>query len=244
MLAMLLAGCATTGSQAPQKWDPERRVDAHVALGLDYLRRGQYDVSREELDLAISIDPNSDSAHHAKALLLATTGYDDEAREGFARAVRLNPYNYVAVNDYGIFLCQQGQYDAGLKVLNPIQERADNRSRANTWLGIGLCHYRAEKLDIAQEYLRRVLDVNPGLPQALELMADITYREGRFLSSRAFVERYMSTGAMTERILVTGANTELQLGDPEKAQQYVAELRRLYPESTSLAAFSTLPATQ
>jgi type IV pilus assembly protein PilF len=239
-----LASCATTESRAPEKWQPDKRAAAHVELGLDYLRRDQYDVAREELDLAVSIDPDSDEAHHGKALLMAEMGYPEEAISGFARAVRLNPRNYVAINDYGIYLCQQGQYDAGLKVLQQAEERPDNRLRPTTWLGIGLCHYRAGDTEQAQEFLRQVLKVTPTLTQALEPMADMSYRKGNYLSSRAFVERFIATGAITEGILVTGANTELQLGDGDKARQYISELRRRFPESTNLAAFRNLTISQ
>ena len=244
LMTLVLASCSTTESTEPQKWDPEKRADAHVQLGLDYLRRDQYEVAREELDLALSIDPDSDRAHHGKALLMAETGYPEEAAAGFARAVRINPQNHVAVNDYGIFLCQQGKYDDGLEVLQGIVDRADNRVRSTTWLGMGLCHYSADRWEESQEYLRQVLQVSPGLPQALEPMADMSYRTGNYLSSRAFVERFVATGSVTEGILVTGANTELQLGDVDKARQYVSELRRLYPESPYIAAFRQLSANQ
>lgn len=244
MLSGMMSGCVGNPPDVAPKWNPEKRAEAHVALGMDYLRRAQYEVAREEFDLAISIDPDSDRAYHGKALLLAQTGYDQEAREGFARAVRINASNYVAVNDYGIFLCQQGDHASGLAVLERIKDRPDSRVRATTWLGIGICHHGARQWDSAKEYLRRALEVNPRLPQALEPMAEITYSEQNFLSARAFVERYVATGAITENILTIGAKTELQLGDGEKARQYVAELRRRYPESSQLATLSNLVGSQ
>jgi len=177
VLVAIASGCATTSSSdgGPEKWVPEKRADAHVDLGLDYLQRGLYDVALEEIDLAISINSRSDRAHHAKGLLSARRGFIDEARKSFAKAVRLNSSNFMAVNDYGIY-------------------------------------------------------------QALLPLADISYRESKFLNARAFIERYISVGARSEQALVLGANTELQLGDADKAKQYVTELRRTFPSSSEITS--------
>lgn len=237
---LVLSGCATSASEQTRKWEPEKRADAHVSLGLDYLRRGQFEVALEEFQLAISIAPNSDRAHHAKGLLSSQTGFNEEATKSFARAVRLNPSNFVAVNDYGIFRCQNGDYQGGIDVLSKIENRQDNQQRTNTLLGLGICHYGSQNYNDAKSYLRQVLNVSPRLPQALLPMADMSYREGEYLNARAFVERYISVGAISETALVLGANTELQLGDEAKARQYARELRRVYPKSTELAAFRAL----
>ena len=61
-LTLFIGACTTTPSDLPKKWETSKRAEAHVELGLDYLRRSQFDVAREEFDLAISIDPNSDTA--------------------------------------------------------------------------------------------------------------------------------------------------------------------------------------
>ncbi|MBX2867053.1 MAG: tetratricopeptide repeat protein [Acidiferrobacterales bacterium] len=236
----VLAGCATSGAEKVEKWVPTKRADAHVSLGLDYLKRGSYEVALEEFDLAISINPNSDRAHHAKGLLSAQRGFVEDAKRSFAKAVRLNSSNFIAVNDYGIYQCQNGSFREGIDLLSSIENRQDNPLRTNTLLGLGICHYRQNKFEEAKPYLRTVLNVSPRLPQALLPLADMSYRESKFLNARAFIERYIAVGAISEQALVIGANTELQLGDGQKAKQYATELRRLYPTSQELTAFRDL----
>ncbi len=240
-LALLsLGACTTTGPEKPQKWEPKKRAESHVQLGLDYLKRGQFEVAREELDLAISIDPTSDRAYHGKGLLLAQTGQIDEAKEMFNRAVGINQSNFVAANDYGIYLCQVGDYTQGIDILRRNESKPDNNYLSNTHLGLGICHFDQGQMGPAKNYLRSVLEVAPGLPQALLPMAEIGYREQNYLSSRAFIERYIGVGALSEKALALGANTEIKLGDVEKAKQYVRELRRVYPTSSELAKFRSL----
>lgn len=240
LLGSLLAGCATTISDEPEPWDPSRRAQAHVDLGMDYMRRGQFDVARKELDLAISIDSRSDSAYHGKGLLMAQTGHTEDAKRLLKKAVNINPENYGAANDYGIYLCENAEVSTGISVLKPLLDHPENELVTNTRLGLGICYFQRAELDLATDYLRLVLRDQPSLPQALLPMAEIAYRQANFLSARAFVERYVSNGAMSERILIVGANTELRLNDREKAAQYARELRRLYPQSPSLAGYRPL----
>ena len=240
ILVLSIVGCATSGAEKAEKWAPTKRADAHVSLGLDYLKRGLFDVAHEELELAISINPNSDRAHHAKGLLSAQRGFTEDAKKSFAKAVRLNSSNFNAVNDYGIYQCQNGSYQGGIAQLRSIEARQDNPVRTNTLLGLGICNYKLNNFNEAKSYLRTVLNASPRLPQALLPLADISYRESQFLNARAFIERYISVGAISEQALVIGANTELQLGDGLKAKQYATELRRVYPTSQELAAFREL----
>ena len=240
MAVVLVAGCASNAAVKPERWEPARRAQAHVDLGLDYLRRGQFDVARKEFDLAISIDPRSDKAYHAQGLLMAQTGFKPEAKKLLGKAVSLNPSNYLAVNDYGIYLCDDGEFEKGIAALERVLEEPDNQIRVNTRLGLGVCHFQKNELEEAKLHLRSVLQANPRLPQALLPMAEISYRQSNFLSARAFVERTVAIGAISERILIAGANTELQLGDRDKASQYARELRRLYPNSSSLSGFRPL----
>ncbi len=237
---LLVSACATTPSDLPQKWETSKRAEAHVDLGLDYLRRGQFDVAREELDLAISIDPNSDSAHHGKGLLMAQTGYVEDAKKLFAKAVSLNSSNFLAANDYGIYLCRNGDFDRGIKTLQRVEARPDNKLATNTQLGLGICNFEQGNVPEAKQHFRNVLAALPSLPQALLPMAEISFQEQNFLSATAFVERYIAAGALSEKALVIGANTEMMLGDNEKARQYARELRRAYPSSSQNEKFRSL----
>ena len=235
---MTIAACG--GNTALKKWEPEKRAQAHVALGLDYLQRGKFEVAREELDLALDIDSNLDSAHHGKGLLLAQLGFIDEAKSSFARAVRINKSNFIAANDYGIYLCQNGEMDKGISQLKKVESKSNNQLLMNTLLGLGICYFNQNALDDAQGYFRRVLEVSPRLHQALLPMSEISYQKAEYLSARAFIERYLATSIVSERALVVAANTEIKLKDIAAARQYASRLRRLYPSSTEIDQYRSL----
>lgn len=237
-----LSACTTTGSlpSQPEKWEPDKRAQAHVDLGLDYLRRRQFKTAREEFDLALSLDPQSDSAYHGKGLLMAQSGYTEDAKKLLAKAVSINASNFLAVNDYGTYLCGNGEFQKGIEVLKLIETRPDNQLAANTQLGLGVCNFEQGNMAEAKQNFRAVLDASPTLHQALQPMAEISFQEQNYLSARAFIERFIASGVLSEKILVLGINTELALGDTEKARQYARELRRSYPTSSEIEKFRPL----
>ena len=57
-----LASCITTTSgPEPEKWAPEERAEAHVNLGMTYLRENQFDTAETEFNLALQTNPKSDT---------------------------------------------------------------------------------------------------------------------------------------------------------------------------------------
>ena len=228
-----LAACVTTTSgPEPEKWAPEERAEAHVQLGMTYLRENQFDTAETEFNQAIQTNPKSDTAHHSMGLLMARKGQNDEATKFFARAVDLNPENFLAVNDYAIHVCQQGNAKKGISELKKIEGIPDNNQELGTRLGLGICNFEDENYEQANIYLRAVLQTSPNIAPALYRMGEISYREGNYLSARAFVERYFAAGAMSERALYLGGVVEIKLGDANKANQYKRELQRRYPSSS------------
>ena len=234
-----MMACVSTSTEL-KKWQPEERAEAHVRLGMTYLRENQYETASIEFDTAIAINPLSDSAHHAKGLLLSRTDEKSKAMKFFSKAVSINPKNYLAVNDYGVFLCQNNQNVKGMKLLKGIEQDAANPNVLNTQLSLGICYLNGNNNDQASRYLRLVLGQSPRLPQALLPMAEISVRAKNFLSARAFLERYFGTGSISERSLYLASTVEYEMDDLNKANQYRRELRKRFPGSSMNARLAEL----
>jgi type IV pilus assembly protein PilF len=231
LLLLLMTACVSSENIEEKKWEPRKRAEAHVDLGMDYLQYGEYETALSEFNLALSIDPKTDRAYHGKGLLAVAAGRTENAESLFARAVQLNPLNYTAVNDYGIYLCENGQFEKGIRQLNRIESDPVNSSLTSTWLGLGVCNHALSQSSRAKAFFRKVLEQSPTLPQALLPMAEISYDEEKFLSARGFLERYFSTGSVNAEALYLGTEIETQLKDVSKAKQYAHQLKRRYPRS-------------
>lgn len=226
-----LSGCITSGPAEPEKWSPEDRAEAHVRLGMTYLRQNQYDTANSEFDIALAINPKSDTVFHARGLLLARLGNPEAATASFVKSISLNSSNYAAVNDYGIHLCQQNRAADGISQLKRIESNVANDQSLGTLLGLGVCYFNHRQSVLADGYLRQVLDKSPTLPQALLPMAEIRFNDKKYLSARGFLERFFGTGSISERSLFLATRVEHELEDINKANQYRRELRRRFPLS-------------
>jgi type IV pilus assembly protein PilF len=231
VLLLLLTACVSVENTEDKKWEPRKRAEAHVNLGMDYLQYGEYETALSEFNLALAIDSKTDKAYHGKGLLAVAAGRTEKAESLFARAVQLNPLNFTAVNDYGIYLCENGQFEKGVRQLRRIESDPVNTSLTSTWLGLGICNLALNQDNLAKPYFRKVLAQAPTLPQALLPMAEISYNEKKFLSARGFLERYFSTGSISAEALYLGTKIETGLKDVSKAKQYARGLTQRYPRS-------------
>jgi len=70
LLPALLAGCATSNiSKEKQKEKTLAAARANTQLGVEYLRKGEYETSLKKLNKALDIDPDYADAHDTLAVL-------------------------------------------------------------------------------------------------------------------------------------------------------------------------------
>lgn len=228
---LAIAGCVSDAPLELEKWDPGERAQVHIRLGLDYLKRNDTRTAGDEFNLALKADPRSDGAYHGLALMKIQQGVGEEALPLLRKALRLNPRNFAARNDLGVYLCSNGREEEGLRQLEMVVDDPLNTAPVGTYLGLGICNERKGLTDQARVYYRRALAIVPALPQALLPLARIEYGQRNYLSARAFIERYFGTGSSSPGALLLAARIELARGDPEQAMDYARRLWRQFPKS-------------
>jgi type IV pilus assembly protein PilF len=240
-LASLLAGCA--GTQPSSGGSPEARPSGegnlsarlHTELGAGYYARGQYAVALQELRIALAADNAYAPAYSILGLVHAELREDQQAEVSFKRAVDLSPNYSEAQNNYGLFLCQRGRpveslqrFEAALS--NPLYATPE-KALANA----GNCALEKSDLAQAELYFARALKRAPNQSTALLGMAEVHYRQGRWLAARSLLRQlsaqYGDIAELGPQALWLGVRAERQLGEREAEANYGAQLRRRYPES-------------
>lgn len=69
---------------------------------------------------SLTIDPNSDEAHHQLSTVYAHIGLLDEAHQSVRRALEINPNNTMARFRVGVYYAYQGKFDDALRVFKTI----------------------------------------------------------------------------------------------------------------------------
>lgn len=241
-IVVSFAGCTTTSTESgpAQKWNNDKRAEIHVKLGMSYLQRGQLHVARSEIELALALKNNYAPAHHAMALLQQKFGDARLARKHYVRAAKLDAESFRIRNDYGQFLCAQGQTEDGVAQFYNALENPLNIRRDLSNLGAGQCHVRGENWKTAEQYLRTALKINPGLRQAIYSLVRASFELGEYLSARAYLERFLQRSRPTAELLLYGFQIEKRLGADDTAQRYAKRLRNLFPESREARRLSAL----
>lgn len=164
-------------------------------------------------------------------MLYQRLGDFNKAEKNFKHALSLNNNDSSTLNNYGSFLCQQGRLEEAEKtflraVANPLY---DSPEIAIT--NAGLCLYNNQNKVDAEKYFRQALQLNPGVPQALILMCELSYEAPNYLSARGYLQRYQEVARHTAKSLWLGIQIEQELGDEDAVSSYALLLKNSFPDS-------------
>lgn len=229
---LLLGACATSSKPDPdRKTDERKAAEDNTALGLEYMRRGQYEVSMGKLKKAIREDPGYAPGHTVLAILYERIGEDEFAGKHYEKAVKADPKNGDVNNNYGVYLCKTGREKDAIHYFHKALEDPFYATPAAALTNAGTCEIEAGNLDEADGYLRAALKYNQTFPGALLAMADLNYQQGDFLRSRAFMQRFEATALQTAENLFLAYKIEIALRDDKMARKYLSLLNSNFPQS-------------
>lgn len=242
VLALVLGGCTTTEISSPgsqSKPDLKEAARLNTQLGVDYMRKGQFDLALEKLQKALEQDDELGIAHSAIALVYQRQGDTKLAGKHYREAIDLNVDDPVTLFNFGLFLCGQGDARKAEEIFLRAAKHKDNLQPAEAWANAGVC-LRGEPRarERAEDYLREALRLNPQHGSALVQMAQYSYEKKDYLRARAFLQRYEAGGRPTPQTLALAARTERALGDHVMARSYELRLRSEFPASPEAEALS------
>lgn len=240
----MIAGCATepTTSEfkanvgsAGDESEARNRARIHTELAAGYFELRNFGVALEEVNEAMRADSTFGPAYNVSALIHAELKEDRLAEQQFERALRLNPVDSDANNNYGSFLCQRKREEEGIRhflaaLRNPLYQTPDR-----SYVNAGLCSRRRGDATGAEDYFRKALKVRPDQPQALYQLADILYGRGEYGAARQYALRVNQLGSDPEALWL-GLRIERKLGDRNAEATYAAQLKRNFPDSREARA--------
>ena len=135
-------------------------------------------------------------------------------------------------NNFGYFLCQQGEYLAADRkfqcaIANPLYS-----TPWRAYYNAGSCALEAGQLKQADVYLRTTVQLQPDLTAVLFKLAQLAYRQNSFQRSLDYLKRYKKTGRVTPQSLMLGINLATELDDSDLHASQVMALKNLFPDST------------
>ncbi|MGB8337428.1 MAG: type IV pilus biogenesis/stability protein PilW [Burkholderiales bacterium] len=242
MAAMTLTACVSTSSGSAPLTKPDPAAQAkdiarvHTELASEYYSRAQFGVALEELNEARKADPNYVPAYSLTGLVYMELREDALAVKNFEQALRLNPADSDANNNYGWYLCNRGQEANSIKYFLTAQKNPLYTTPERSFLNAGICSRKMGDDVAAENYLRKALAQQPDLQQALFQLSDLNYKRNNLAEARAYMGRLMRNSNPNAEYLWLGVRIERKLGNRDNERGYAEQLRRRFPNAIETQA--------
>ncbi|HEY0963078.1 MAG TPA: type IV pilus biogenesis/stability protein PilW [Pseudomonadales bacterium] len=230
-LATLVGGCVTETTGAPfggERSDTQALRD-YIQLATGYLEQNDLANTKRHLDNAAGLDANNSEVAALWGLVYAQEREPDLADEQFRRALRIDPRNSKARNNYAAFLFAENRIDEAYEQLESVVADTSYSNRAQAFENLGLAALRLERSDEAEFAFTRALQLNNNqLRSSLEL-ASIHLQKQDLRQAGIYYRNYLTLlqlyrTAQSARGLWVGIQLENALGNADNARAYGAQL--------------------
>lgn len=215
---------------------------ANLDLGVEYLRRKEYENALARLQRAREADPAYAPIYSVFGLLYQNLGEYELAEANFRKSLRLDARDSDTLNNYGQFLCERGRHAEAEELFLNAAGNPLYKSPETPYANAGTCAYLNHDIANAVGYFKQALSRNPRIPIALISMSEIEYGNQNYAAADKYLERYLGVATQNARSIWLGIRIKRQLRDENAVASYTLLLRNNFPDSeeaTHLEEFLT-----
>jgi len=238
LVLILLSGCVTqntyTGTNTPvfeRKVDKISAARQRVQLGLTYLKKGNSEQAKANLDRALAFSPDLEDVHLAFAYYYSTVGELEKTEQAYRNATNLQDASGDAFNNFGTFLCQQGKYAESEKMFLNAVARPRYTQAASTYENLGICSRKAGQLEKALQYFSMALQYDPRRRTSLIELTEMELEAGRFGEAKIRLSNYHKVAVESPSSLALGIEIEQGLNDQDAMKKFGILLLAKFPLS-------------
>jgi type IV pilus assembly protein PilF len=236
-LIVLLGACSSIPRAESTN---EQAANYNRQLGEGYLQKGDLAIAKEKLERALREGPRDPKVHSALGQLYERLGDPKRADDEYRTALRYAPKDPDIDNKYGVFLCQTGRTDEGVKYFLEAGKNPLYRTPEAAYTNMGVCLRAAHRDDEAKQALQRALAIRPNFGEAAYQLADLEFERGHLNDARTAITHYTDNYEATPDLLLLGVRIARAMGDRVAAERYARSLRMDFPTSDQARALADL----
>ncbi|MGC9422490.1 MULTISPECIES: type IV pilus biogenesis/stability protein PilW [unclassified Vibrio] len=185
-LSIGLMGCVTITEQeqAESLSTPIEMAESRIELGLGYLENGSRVKARQNLEIALQHAPHYYRSQLSMAHYFETVGEKKSAARLYQQALRDNPHNGNVLNNYGTFLCKEGDYAKADQFFIRAVEQPYYYLIPASYENAAFCALKANDALKAKQYFKRALEHDPTRINSLLQLAKLQMDDNEFNSAR------------------------------------------------------------
>ena len=237
-----MLGACTTERVVVEPEDRERASEINAQLGLGYMQHGQYERALRKIKKAIEYNPENAHAYHYRAELYRRLREYDKAEENYKQSLDIDPKDANTLNNYGIFLCDQGRYEEAYANFRTIIEDPLYKYKADAYENLGLCSYRQGKLQQAEQAFENALAINGKMSKSILKMAQLTYDRRQKAEAYSYFKRYLGLAPHNAESLWLGILMETDRRNKNTVASYKVLLKGKFPASKEAKLLKQLEA--
>ena len=237
VLCCSLVGCSSHKEDAAAPMaNHQDAAQINTRLGLAYLNQGNFPRAKEKLLLAVQQKATSQT-YGALAYFYERTHDNKLAHEYYQKAIDLNSKNGAPHNNFGAFLCRQGEYQAAENQFQLAVSDPHYINSAGAYENAGLCALLIPNKAKAGMYFNKAIQQNPKLPTSLHELAQLNNEDGHYQQALLYFNQYIMLKEPDAATLWLGVEIAKNLNDKSAMQRYGRMLQNSYPHSTEYAQY-------
>lgn len=237
VILLLVSGCITEIKGPHLKADRAKSLQSYIDLGLGYIRNGEYQRAKNNLNKALAINSRSALAHDAFGLLFQFEGELALAERHFKRAVSIQPDFSRARNNYGAFLFEQKRYDEAIKQLEKAAKDPFYPARPQAFENLGVCYLHLGEVAQAEEAFDRAVSLNATQPRALLELAELRFGKQDFTGAKGLFERHRKIMRPSSKSLWLGIRIARVFDNKDEEASQSLMLRNIFPATEEYKAY-------
>lgn len=171
LASVLLYACnhpeESEASAKEKKADLTKAASYNTQLGLGYLKQGDRLRAKRKLLMAMEQEPGSPDVHAGIAYFYEQTGELDQAKKHYVKAISLSSQSGAQLNNYGAFLCRQGEYPKAEGYFLKAVKDIHYINTAGAYENAGLCALAIPDNEKAKLYFTNAINQDPSRKQSL-----------------------------------------------------------------------------
>jgi type IV pilus assembly protein PilF len=239
VLLTVLSGCVTQNyeneSSTPVVESDSSNNDmamTRITLGLGYLNMGNTTQAKLNLEKAKRFSPNLSQVYTAFAHYYDVVGEPSLATNSYEKALSIEPDNPDTLNNYGVFLCRNEQYEASEKYTLKAISIPTYLMVSQSYENLALCQLKANDFVKAKKYFTKSIQHSPNRASALLQMVRLQYAFADYKKAENFLKRYeKATRRFSPEALALAYKVFEKQQNRRIAKNYASMLVKMFPAS-------------
>jgi type IV pilus assembly protein PilF len=196
---LVISGCSHT---LPSPAEHNRIADARITLSIAYLQRHEPQKALFNLIQAAKIVPHYIRLQLAQAYYYETVGETDKAKQHYVLALNEHPNDPDVYNNYGTFLCKQGEIKQAQHYFAQVYSRGNYPQITASYENAALCSLKSGHPLQAHQYFLQALNHDPKRFQSQFYLIQMAIKARRLAVARTRLATFIQDFGTTKQSLV------------------------------------------